>query len=180
MLSRPMQFVLGGTLALTAYTFWSDSQHEAELESTARPVPRSIASAIKQSTIASEASAASSIASSASEAMSLSDLFPKQNWAPPPPKPTAVPKPTPTPVPVAPPFPLQITSTWHDKVSDYYVLEGQGQSLVFCSRCDTLGRIQPGDSFMGVYRLDKLSRDVLTITYLPLNQQQSLPTGGTP
>lgn len=178
MLSRPMQWLLGATLAATAYTFWHDSQQEAELESSARPAPRQAASAIKSINKASIASAVA--ASSASAAMSLSDLFPKQSWATQPPKPTAVPKPTPTPVPVAPPFPLQITSTWHDKVSDYYVLEGQGQSLVLCTRCDTLGRIQPGETFLGVYRLDKLSRDVLTITYLPLNQQQSLPTGGTP
>ncbi|QLG88199.1 hypothetical protein HQ393_08020 [Chitinibacter bivalviorum] len=177
MLSRPMQWLLGGTLAITAYTFWHDSQQEAELVSAAKPAPRVQASSVKVKL----ASAASSVASEvAQQGTSLSDLFPKQNWAPPPPKPTPVPKPTPTPVPVAPPFPLQLTSTWHEKVSDYYVLEGQGQSLVLCTRCDTLGRIQPGDTFLGVYRLDKLSRDVLTFTYLPLNQQQSLPTGGTP
>jgi hypothetical protein len=178
MLSRPMQWVLGCTLAVTAYTFWHDKQQEnVELESSAKPAPRAIASSVKAS---STAASSVKIASSASEAMSLSDLFPKQNWAPPPPKPTAVPKPTATPIPVAPPFPLQITSTWHDKNTDYFVLDGQGQSFVLCTRCDTPGRIQPGETFMGVYRLDKLSRDVLTFTYLPLNQQQSLPTGGTP
>lgn len=180
MLSRPMQLLLGATLAVTAYTFWQDTQQEAELESSARPAPRSVASEIKAIGKTASSSSAVSSETSASQAMSLSDLFPKQNWAPPPPKPTATPKPTPTPIPVAPPFPLQVTSTWHDKTSDYYVLEGQGQSLVLCNRCDTLGRIQPGDSFLGVYRLDKLSRDVITVTFLPLNQQQSLPTGGTP
>ena len=176
MLSRPMQFLLGGTLIISAYTFWHEQQApEPELESRAKPSERAsgkIASGAASAVNAVQASQASSAA--------MADLFPKQTWVPPPPPPTKPPAPTPTPIPVAPPLPLTVTATWAEKNTLYAVVDGQGQSLVLCNRCDTLGRIQPGETLLGVYRLDSITRDMLMFTYLPLNQQQSLPTGGTP
>nr|WP_314899631.1 hypothetical protein [uncultured Deefgea sp.] len=191
MLSRPLQIVLGLTLAVTAYFYWqeSNSSAEPELESKARPMQKAIqkvaSEATKASSIAADQSSAASGANTASAAsvvigIGIADLFPKQSWLPTPPPPTKPPPPTPTPVPVAPPLPFQVTATWKEKNTLYVVVEGQGQSIVLCTKCDTLGRIQPGENLLGSYRLDKLSPDMLTFTYLPLNQQQSLPTGGTP
>jgi hypothetical protein len=183
MLSRPIQIVLGLTLVAAAYVFWQDSStNEPELESKVRPAQKAIQN------MASEAAARPLIDSAASDAseasvvtgIGIADLFPKQSWVPPPP-PTPTPgPPPPTPVPVAPPLPFQITATWKENNTLYVVVEGQGQSIVLCTKCDTLGRIQPGETLLGNYRLDKLTPDMLTFTYLPLNQQQSLPTGGTP
>lgn len=188
MLSRPLQLLLGCTLAVTGYFYWYDQQTtEPELDSKAKSAPKVIkkmaseaASRTQAVAGASQSSQASSAAASVVQGIGIADLFPKQSWMPTPPPPTKPPPPTPTPVPVAPALPFQATATWKEKNALYVVVEGQGQSLVLCTKCDTLGRIQPGESFMGVYRLDKLTPDMLTFTYLPLNQQQSLPTGGTP
>ena len=184
MLSRPILYLLGGTLAICAYLFWQEQQSaEPELDSKAKPAERAsgrIASIASEASRISSAHASSASAQAASKVSSLADLFPKQTWAPPPPPPTKPPAPTPTPIPVAPPLPLQVTATWAEKNTLYAVVDGQGQSMVLCNHCDTLGRIQPGDTLLGAYRLDSITRDVLTFTYLPLNQQQSLPTGGTP
>lgn len=190
MLSRPLQLLLGCTLAVTAYFYWHDQQApEPELDSKVKPAQKTVQKIASETTsrtqsIAAGASKSSqaSLASAASVVLGIgiADLFPKQSWVPTPPPPTKPPPPTPTPVPVAPPLPFQVTATWKEKNALYVVVEGQGQSLVLCTKCDTLGRIQPGESLMGVYRLDKLTSDMLTFTYLPLNQQQSLPTGGTP
>ncbi|WP_051534686.1 hypothetical protein [Deefgea rivuli] len=188
MLSRPLQLLLGCTLAVAAYFYWQDQQAaEPELDSLAKPASKAIQktaseAASKTQSITASAGSHTSPASAASVVLGIgiADLFPKQSWVPTPPPPTKPPPPTPTPVPVAPPLPFQVTATWKEKNALYVVIEGQGQSLVLCTKCETLGRIQPGDSLMGVYRLDKLSPDMLTFTYLPLNQQQSLSTGGTP
>ncbi|MBM5572284.1 MULTISPECIES: hypothetical protein [Deefgea] len=192
MLSRPIQIALGVALAATAYVYWQDSSTaEPELESKARPAQKSIKKMASEaagqavlnaasSSAASAASTAVASAASVTAGIGIADLFPKQSWAPPPP-PTPTPgPPPPTPVPVAPPLPFQVTATWKEKNTLYVVVEGQGQSIVLCTKCDTLGRIQPGETLLGSYRLDKLTPDLLTFTYLPLNQQQSLPTGGTP
>ncbi|QZA80676.1 hypothetical protein [Deefgea piscis] len=176
MLSRPMQYLLGATLAITAYTFWQE-RTEPQLDSTAKPAARrALAAEIRG---ASMPSTAASQASATASGASIADLFPKQSWVPPPPPPTKPPPPTPTPIPVAPPLPFVVTATWLEKNSLYVVVEGQGQSIVLCSQCDTLGRVQPGESLLGNYRLDKMSSTMLTFTFLPLNQQQTLPTGGT-
>lgn len=188
MLSRPIQIALGLALAASAYVFWQDmnSTAEPELESKARPAQKAIQKMASEAAAKSDVdSATSSAASDASAAsvvagVGIADLFPKQSWAPPPP-PTPTPgPPPPTPVPVAPPLPFQVSATWKEQNTLYVVVEAQGQSIVLCTKCDTLGRIQPGETLLGSYRLDKLTPDMLTFTYLPLNQQQSLPTGGTP
>ncbi len=184
MLSRPLQIVLGLTLATAAYLYWQESNTEApELDSKARPAQKSIqkvaSEAASKPAIATDQSSAASAASVVT-GIGIADLFPKQSWVPPPP-PTPTPAPPPpTPVPVAPPLPFQVAATWKENNTLYVVVEGQGQSIVLCTKCDTLGRIQPGESLLGSYRLDKLTTDMMTFTYLPLNQQQSLPTGGTP
>lgn len=190
MLSRPLQIVLGLTLASATYLYWQESNTDApELESKARPAQKAIqnvaSEAADKPTITASQSSAASISSDASAAslvigIGIADLFPKQSWLPTPPPPTKPPPPTPTPVPVAPPLPFQVTATWKEKNTLYVVVEGQGQSIVLCTKCDTLGRIQAGETLLGSYRLDKLTADMLTFTYLPLNQQQTLSTGGTP
>lgn len=73
-----------------------------------------------------------------------------------------------------------MVASWHENGADQYFVEAQGQQIVLCTSCNSMGRVRPGDTLLGVYRLDKISRDMLHFTYLPLNQQQQLPTGGTP
>lgn len=180
MLSRPLQIVFAVTVLLTGYTIWKDgtgAPAETDVVAPKRhnmPV-REIAS--EASTVAHAATARASAASDASAV----NLFPKQTWAPPPPPPPPPPsKPTPTPPPVAPALPFQIISTWHEGATDLVVLQAGSDQYVVCNRCDALGRIQQGETLLGSWRVDKVGRDVVAFTYMPLNQQQMLPIGGTP
>ncbi|BCL76047.1 hypothetical protein JHS3_17830 [Jeongeupia sp. HS-3] len=178
MLSRPLQIILAITALLTAYTIWNDSADAPVENDAAVRKPRGMPA----QEIASEASSVARSASRAPAASNASvvNLFPKQTWAPPPPPPPPPAKPTPTPVPVAPPLPFQVVSTWHERGTDYVVLQAGGDQYVVCNRCDALGRIQQGETVLGSWRVDKVSRDAIAFTFMPLNQQQVLPIGGTP
>lgn len=174
MLSRPLVIALVITGGLSFYAWWKDSQ-ESEPELDARPrstAPRASTAAQAVPSHAVQASAAGTAASAA-----MVNLFPRQNWAPPP---TPTPAPPPPPPPTAPPLPFVMVASWHENGADQYFVEAQGQQIVLCTSCNSMGRVRPGDTLLGVYRLDKISRDMLHFTYLPLNQQQQLPTGGTP
>ncbi|WP_432719475.1 hypothetical protein R0381_000397 [Jeongeupia wiesaeckerbachi] len=179
MLSRPLKIVLAVTVLLTGYTIWKDGGDAPAENDVAARKPRSMPAR----EIASEASSVARVlvarASAASEASAV-NLFPKQTWAPPPPPPPPPAKPTPTPVPVAPPLPFQVVSTWHERGTDYVVLQAGNDQYVVCNRCDALGRIQQGETLLGTWRVDKVGRDVVAFTFMPLNQQQMLPIGGTP
>ncbi|AOY00214.1 hypothetical protein [Jeongeupia sp. USM3] len=177
MLSRPLQIILGLTALLTVYTIWQESAEQPADTGVAARRPQPVRE------IASEASAvARTVVARASAASNASavNLFPRQTWAPPPPPPPPPAKPTPTPVPVAPPLPFQIVSTWHERGTDYVVLQAGGDQYVVCNRCDALGRVQQGEILLGTWRIDKVGRDVVAFTFMPLNQQQVLPIGGTP
>ncbi|GAA5783952.1 hypothetical protein GCM10007860_09010 [Chitiniphilus shinanonensis] len=175
MLSRPVMLVLAVAVGLVGYT-WYQERQEAPAEAPARPAARTPAKA----PTASDASAASEPAAANASQAKSANLFPAQTWAPPPPPPPTPGPPTPTPVPVAPPLPFSVIGSWHERGNDQIVVEASGQQFVLCRRCDSLGRIQQGETLLGVYRVDDISRDAILFTYLPLNQQQSLPVGGTP
>ncbi|WP_051710040.1 hypothetical protein [Andreprevotia chitinilytica] len=199
MLSRPLQIVLAITLVLVGYSWWkSHDEEQPQLQTRARSgrlAPASVPAAEEIASEAAEAATgtASGVASSASrtarsvvsKTKSASDasevsLFPKQTWAPTPPPPPPPAKPTPTPVPVAPPLPFNIVATWHTKGVDEIVLEAGGQQYVVCTRCEALGRVQQGETLLGVYRVEQVTRQQIVFTFMPLNQQQVLPIGGTP
>lgn len=176
MLSRPVLILLAGALGLVIYTAMQ-GEGEETVEASARP--RSAAGEITRDTTAPTASGASAASAVAASAV-LANLFPAQSWAPPPP-PTPTPgPPPPTPIPVAPPLPFAVVGSWHQRGVDQIVVEAAGQQFVLCQRCDALGRIQQGETLLGSYRLDSISREAVVFTYMPLNQQQTLPVGGTP
>ncbi|WP_028454220.1 hypothetical protein [Chitinilyticum litopenaei] len=182
MLSRPLQLVLLITAGLVGYTWWQEKQHDeaaAELETPARRAPKRAEAPPRAASAASAASAAAIQKGSpvASAASAVVNLFPRQTWAPPP---TPTPVPPPPPPPSAPPLPFVMAASWHENGIDQFIVEAQGQQFVLCEQCNSVGRIRPGDTVLGVYRLDRVSRDLIVFTYLPLNQQQQLPTGGTP
>lgn len=187
MLSRPLQIALGLTVAAVGYVWWQGRNAEdPELDTHARSSGRVAAASQAASASAPQASSANAVAASkpaaanASNASGVTNLFPKQTWAPtPPPTPTPGPPP-PTPVPVAPPLPFSVVSTWHEKGTDQFIVEAAGQQYVICTQCDALGRVRLGESVLGAYRVDQISRQQIVFTYLPLNQQQVLPIGGTP
>lgn len=96
---------------------------------------------------------------------SNANMFPSRNWQPPPPKVTA--KPPPPPPPMAPPLPF---TAFGQMVED-------GRATVFLNGADRSYAVKVGDVINKAYRVDTISDGVVVLTYLPLNQQQTLRTG---
>lgn len=90
------------------------------------------------------------------------NMFPSRNWQPPPPKVTAKPPP-----PMAPPLPF---TAFGQMVED-------GRATVFLNGADRSYAVKVGDVINKAYRVDTISDGVVVLTYLPLNQQQTLRTG---
>ena len=106
----------------------------------------------------------------------VEDAFAIKSWAPPPPPPPPppriVPKPAvqvlaPPPRPVAPPLPYRYLGR----------LEDAGVVTIFLGKGEANFVVKPGDTLEGNYRLDAFHGHLLTFTYLPLQQQQTLPVG---
>jgi hypothetical protein len=91
-------------------------------------------------------------------------LFSSQNWNPPPAPP---PEPAPAPPPSAPPLPFTyIGKKVEDRIWEVYVTRGD-QTLILREK-EVLDRI---------YRIDSIHPPTLSLTYMPLNQVQTLSIG---
>jgi hypothetical protein len=97
---------------------------------------------------------------------SRTGLFGSQNWTPPPPPP---PKPGPPPPPMAPPIPFTYIGKKFDGSNwEVYIMRGEQTYVV---REQTV--------LESTYRIDSIKPPTLTLTYLPLQQVQTLTIGGT-
>lgn len=88
------------------------------------------------------------------------DAFAMRSWRPPPPPPPKVKPPAPT----APPLPY----TYLGKL-----VEGEA-IIVFLARAGQNVTVRVGDRVDGQYRIDAVSESALELTYLPLDQKQTL------
>lgn len=93
-------------------------------------------------------------------------VFAGQNWNPPPPPPPP-PSNTPPPPPMAPPLPFAYIGK---AVAD-------GAWEVYLSRGDKTYSARVQTVIEGAYRVDKIAPPLMTVTYLPLNQQQQMNIG---
>jgi hypothetical protein len=94
----------------------------------------------------------------------IDDAFPPRDWRPPPPPV----KPAPRAAPSVPPFPFQV---FGKKLED-------GVWQVFLARGNQIVVVKSSDTIDNVYRVEEIRPPVMTITYLPLQQRQSLQIGG--
>jgi len=94
------------------------------------------------------------------------DLFSSRSWSPPPPPPAPAP---PAPPPVAPALPYTFVGK---------KLEGSSWE-VYLTRSDRTFIVREGQLLEGSYRVDKIEPPALTLTYLPLEQAQTLAIGET-
>jgi hypothetical protein len=92
------------------------------------------------------------------------DAFSAKSWYVPPPPPKALPPPPPAP----PPMPF----TYMGRMVE------EGKTTVFLTRQDRSYAIKVGDTIDATYRVDAIETSGVTFTYLPLNMQQTLATGG--
>ncbi|SEP10033.1 secretion system X translation initiation factor [Nitrosovibrio sp. Nv6] len=91
------------------------------------------------------------------------DIFSRQSWAPPPPSPPASMKPQ-------PPSPPPLQFKYLGKVID------GSETRVFLALAQRNYIVKPGESINSQYRVDEISDENITFTYLPLNAKQMLST----
>lgn len=96
-------------------------------------------------------------------------LFHSQSWyvAPPPPPPAPVEVVAPPP-PTAPPLPFSVMGS--------YARPGE-RTVYFLTRADRVFDIHVGDTIDNLYSVDSATDSQLTLTYKPLNIQQTLAFG---
>lgn len=92
------------------------------------------------------------------------NLFPVRSWQPPP---KSAAKAGPPPPPMAPPLPFTAFGQ---------MIEG-GRTTVFLNGRDRSYAVKAGDVLDKTYRVDTIREGAVVLTYLPLNQQQTLQTG---
>jgi hypothetical protein len=97
---------------------------------------------------------------------SIDDAFATLDWSPPPPPPP--PKPIAQPPPAAPPLPYAVIGK---KLED-------GAWQVFLRREERILVVKTLDTIDDAYRVDEIRPPVMTLTYLPLQQRQTLSIGG--
>jgi hypothetical protein len=93
-------------------------------------------------------------------------VFMGQNWNPPPPPPPP-PSNTPPPPPMAPPMPF----TFIGKAL------ADGTWEVFLARGDKTYSVRAQTVIDGTYRVERIAPPLMSLTYLPLNQQQQMNIG---
>lgn len=89
------------------------------------------------------------------------DAFEVRSWAPPPAKPA------PPPPPQAPALPFKYMGK---------LMEG-GEIVVFLAKQDSNYVVRAGDKLDSNYQVDEIQPGVMTFTYLPLGQKQTLAIG---
>ena len=92
---------------------------------------------------------------------SVDNAFAPHTWyvAPPPPRPAPAPR------PVAPPLPFKFMGRY---------TEGGKEVVFVTNRQDRNYVVSPGDTIEGNYRVESITERSMTLTYLPLGQQQML------
>jgi hypothetical protein len=96
------------------------------------------------------------------------NLFASNSWTPPPPPPPKELAPPPPPPPTAPPIPFNFVG----------LLQDQAKPTAFLAQDDKLLLVSAGDTLDGAYRIESVSASEIVLTYLPLNQRQSISISG--
>ena len=91
----------------------------------------------------------------------VKELFAAKSWYVPPPPP-------PHPKPVAPPIPFVYVGK---------LIESDGKTLVFLAKQGRIYSVSEGETFDGVYSVDAVRLTQMTLTYLPMHEQQTLNIG---
>jgi hypothetical protein len=93
------------------------------------------------------------------------DVFSQHSWVPPPAPPPPLPAPPPPAKPVAPPLPFSFVGLMDEKGLPRRVFLGKGDQLII---------VKANDVVEGQYRVDRITENTVDLTYLPLNQKQTI------
>jgi hypothetical protein len=92
------------------------------------------------------------------------DAFALQNWTPPPPPPPPAPPP---PKPTAPPLPFKVLGK---KLED-------GSWQIFLAENDSTYVVHAHDMIGATYRVESIAPPTAVLTYIPMNERQTLAIG---
>jgi hypothetical protein len=157
--------VLGGVLALTlTATAWVLTDETGDPNVVASVKPDSGTPTRRQEQPAAQETLALGALKRVPQEEKPEDAFEAKSWYVPPPPPKALPPPPPAP----PPLPF----TYMGRMVE------EGKTTVFLTKQDRSHAAKVGDTIDGTYRVDNIDASGVTLTYLPLNMQQTLAIGG--
>lgn len=156
------QAVLGLALVVSLLAAFAPEAETGEPANVAEPVARNVPQQSAEAPITGEADLAGRL-QRGDVVVSDVDPFRAKSWYVPPPPPP----PSPPPKPTAPPLPFRYMGMFED----------QGKATVYLVRDEESFAVVQGERFADSYRLDRIDRGVLVISYLPLSVQQTLPIG---
>jgi hypothetical protein len=164
----------GGALAFYVLSELVGGDDEAVVKPVVRDSARPTVVADAQGRPASEAPAeAPELPSRAPVSQSArSDPFAPKGWTPPPPPPpppAPVPPPPPPPPPTAPPVPFKFIGQIEDKTAKPAAFITKGEALLV---------VHVGDVLENTYRVESFSPAQVVVTYLPLQQRQTIAISG--
>lgn len=175
-LTKRLKILCALAVAVGVYIMFSGPGPDtAKVAAPAARAPRAAASAPAADRGAARAESASGsnlltrLAHRVTESKAVEALFHSQSWyvAPPPPPPAPVVVVAPPP-PTAPPIPFTVMGS--------YARPGDAK-VYFLTRGDRVFDVHIGDTIDNTYSVDGEVGGQLTLTYKPLNIQQSLPIG---
>lgn len=180
---RPAILTAAGAATFAVVFHFAGSDSGGVVQSTARAgengaaAPQSSgepASATGSTRATPSASAAPSLPTRTQFAASASnDPFAPHGWLPPPPPPAPAPAAVaapPPPPPVAPPVPFRFVGLIEEKAA---------KPAAFIAKGDALFVVHVGDVVESTYRIESFNSAQVVITYLPLQQRQTIDvTGG--
>ncbi|HWW04564.1 hypothetical protein [Collimonas sp.] len=163
-----------GALAAYGAMMFSGGSAESKLIEPVTRTANNPQAASKQST-SNQAAAAAALPKTITlpartnlEQAGANNLFAANSWLPPPPPPPKEEPPPPPPPPTAPPLPFNFVG----------LLQDQAKPTAFLAKDDQLLLVTAGDTVEGSYRIDSVSAKEIVLTYLPLNQRQSILISG--
>jgi hypothetical protein len=168
---KPRHLILAAGLAVAAWlSFFSDNTPTEDIAEPVVRAPATVASVPekkgKPEPVILALQPRETLIGGASVDKQAQGLFDSQSWTPPPPPP---PKPAPPPPPTAPPLPfVYLGKKTEDGVWEVYLARGEQTFIV-----------RANSVIDGAYRVASITPPILSLTYLPLNQMQTITIGGT-
>lgn len=173
--------LLFGALALTlAAVQWVDGNDDTvgKPRPPAAPAPRAASDTPRTRTPATQAPSTPATGAAIDldrlqrgRGAAVRDAFAQRNWQPPPrrltPAETAAMAPPPPPPPQAPPLPFVYVG----------MLAEESRTTVFLSQGSRDIAVRTGETIDNTYRVEAVTSERIELTYLPLNQRQTLPLG---
>lgn len=166
------KWVLAGTMAVAIFLSASDEGQQAESKQAHASVPQTFEPEQRPQPVPRvELERLGRPNAKAAADPAVRNTFSATSWyvPPPPPPPPPPAKPVPPPPPTAPPMPFSYLGRY----------EEAGRLVIMLVRAERIYTVSEGEVIENTYRVERLTRGSLEMTYLPLNIKQTISTGET-